>query len=116
MRRQEDSKIPGLRQLSVNLSHSRIRRQGDSEKPGLRRGTVQELYCVQGFLYTRLMTFCSNSGNVKRKLKQQDSSAKRERRIKQHSAVRSVEEVSKVFLSAVKEGPDYICACCLCLM
>ena len=51
MRRQEDSKIPGLRQLSVNLSHSRIRRQGDSEKPGLRKGTVQELYCVQGCLH-----------------------------------------------------------------
>ena len=73
------------------------------------------VYTIDDFLF-KFRKRNSGTEEIKRKLKQQDSSAKREQRIKQHSAVRSVEEVSKVFLSAVKEGPDYICACCHRLM
>ena len=47
-----------------------------------------------------------------KKRKKQDSTATQQRRIKQQSAVRSIEEISSVFISAVKEGPDYICTCC----
>ena len=42
---------------------------------------------------------------VKAKRRQQESTAKEQQRMKQHSAIQSIEEISQVFTSAVKEGP-----------
>ena len=65
-RRQQDSRAKAAKHQSESLEDSETRRQREARAQ--KRYTVQELYCVQGCLhfciYTRLMTFCSNSGNV----------------------------------------------------
>ena len=48
--------------------------------------------------------------------RQQESAAKKQRRIRQNSRAHSIEEISQLFMSATREGPDYICTCCHRLM
>ena len=45
-----------------------------------------------------------------------ESVAKKQQRKKRGSAANNLEEVSQKFLSAVREGPEYICNCCHRLM
>ena len=48
--------------------------------------------------------------------RQEESAAKKQRRIKQHCSAQSIEVISQVFITATKEGSDYICTCCHRLM
>ena len=49
---------------------------------------------------------------AKAKQRQQESIAKEQQRMKQHSAIQSIEEIPQFFSSALKEGPNYICTRC----
>ena len=52
----------------------------------------------------------------KDKQRQQESIARKQQRMKQHFATQGIKETSRIFISTVKEGPDYICTCCNHLM
>jgi hypothetical protein len=44
--------------------------------------------------------------------KEQERAAKRQRRIVHSSTSVSLSQASQAFISATKEGPDYVCICC----
>ena len=50
------------------------------------------------------------------KRRELESTVKKQRRNRQNSSAQSIEEISQLFMSATKEGPDYICTCCHRLM
>ena len=48
--------------------------------------------------------------------RQEESAAKKQRRIQRKCSAQSTQAISQLFIAATKEGPDYICTCCHRLM
>ena len=48
--------------------------------------------------------------------RQKDTAAHKRRRSEESCAVQSIQNVSQMFTSAIKECPDYVCTCCHRLM
>ena len=48
--------------------------------------------------------------------RQKDAAAHKRRRTEESCAVQSIQNVSQMFTSAIKEDPDYVCTCCHRLM
>ena len=48
--------------------------------------------------------------------RQEESAAKKQRRIQPKYSAQSIQAISQLFIAATKEGPDYICTCCHRLM
>jgi DNA replication protein DnaC len=96
VRRQQDAQAKAAKRRSEPIQEAEARRQQEAQAKKRKRDSETE--------------------EATKKRKMQDSTATQQQRIKQQSAVQSIQEVSQVFISAVKEGPDYICACCHRLM
>ena len=95
-RRQQDAQGKAAKRRSESLQDAEERRQKDAMSKKRKRDLEIE--------------------EARKKRRQQESTAKKQPRIKQHVAIQSIEEISQLFISAVKDGPDYICACCHRLM
>ena len=51
-----------------------------------------------------------------RDIRQKNTQEHKRQRTEERSRVQTVQNVSNLFSSAVKEGPDYVCTCCHRLM
>ena len=116
-RRKRNAEAHAAKRQSESTQEAEARRRKDTQA---KKRYIAYL-CI--YLIPLVIIFCFKSRKhdleteqAKEKWRQQGSTAKQQQRIKEHSAIQSIEEISQVFTSAVKEGPDYICTCCHRLM